>query len=182
MMTAATMDIQAILEARALALAQPLTDASVAEGEVRLVVLQLGEEQYALRSEWVEEVQPLGRITPVPGLARHWCGLVNLRGRLFPVLDLQLYLVDIGLLHTRAAATGEQRIVLVTAAGLTIALLVDDVPAVRGVAQAAIEPSLVEAQGALNAVLPGITADLLTILDLPAMFADQRLSVGANNL
>ena len=60
--------------------------------------------------------------------------MANLRGRLFPVLDLQFYLVDIGLLHARAAATVEQRIVLVTAAGLTIALLVDDVPAVRGVA------------------------------------------------
>ena len=180
-MLVADTNIQAILEARARALAQPLADGATAEGELQLVVLQLGEEQYALSSEWVEEVQPAGPITPVPGLARHWCGLVNLRGRLFPVLDLQQYLVDIGLLHRRAAPTGEQRIVLVAAAGIAVALLVDDVPSVRSVARATIEPSLVEAQGALHAVLAGITADLLALLDLPAMFTDPRLLVGGKN-
>jgi purine-binding chemotaxis protein CheW len=181
-MIAVEQDIQAILAARAQALAQPLVDAALAAGDLQLVVLQVGDERYALRSEWVEEVQSLSRITPVPGLAHHWRGLVNLRGRLFPVLDLQQYLVDIGLLNGCAAPAGDQRLVLVTASGCTVALLVDDVPAVRSLAQTDIEPSLVEPQGALNAMLPGITTDLMTMLDLPAMFADQRLLVGSRQI
>jgi purine-binding chemotaxis protein CheW len=180
-MMATENDLQAVLEARARVLAQPLADVALTQGDLQLVVLQVGDERYALRSEWVEEVQPVGRITPVPGLAHHWCGLVNLRGRLFPVLDLQQYLVDIGLLSGRAAPIGDQRLVLVAPPGCTVALLVDDVPAVRSLAQTDIEPSLVEPQHPLNAVLPGITADLMTILDLPAMFADQRLLVGGKH-
>ena len=57
-MDAPSTDIQQILEARAAALAQPLNDATIVDGEVQLVVLALGDEQYGVESQWVEEVQP----------------------------------------------------------------------------------------------------------------------------
>jgi hypothetical protein len=179
-MMATENDLQAVLEARARVLAQPLADVALTQGDLQLVVLQVGDERYALRSEWVEEVQ-----SGEPHHAGAWAGAPLARAG-------ESARAALSCARSAAISGGHwsaQRIAPRQPAtsglfwsqpsGCTVALLVDDVPAVRSLAQTDIEPSLVEPQGALNAMLPGITTDLMTMLDLPAMFADQRLLVGS---
>jgi chemotaxis signal transduction protein len=64
---------------------------------------------------------------------------------------------------------------LVSAIGLDVGLLVDDVPGVRQLAQAEIGPPLMEIGGGKRPIIAGVTSDLLSVLDLEALLSDPRL-------
>ncbi len=64
-----------------------MSDASKASAQV--IVFRLEEHEYALPIEHVAQVLRMVAITPVPQ-ATHWLpGVVNLRGRVIPVIDLR---------------------------------------------------------------------------------------------
>jgi purine-binding chemotaxis protein CheW len=167
--------IQSILLARARELARP-PEAKARGDTAELVVLALGAERYGVSSQHVQAIHALAGLTPVPGLPPFWAGLVNLRGRLYPVLNLRRYLG----LPGEAPAGG--KLVLAAAAGLSVALWVDEVPEVRQVPLADIGPHLSEAldSQAGAAGRHGLTPDLLAVLDLEALLADARLVVQAD--
>jgi len=163
--------IQRILEERARRLARAPADNAPAK-TIPLVELVLGEEHFGVNLHQVEEIQPLKGLTPVPGVAVYWAGVVNLRGRLYPVLDLRHYL--------RLPASGPPeggQIVLVSAAGLCVALWASEVVAVRQVPQDDIQPSMLEARGISRDIVAGVSADLLSVLDLEALLSDPKLAV-----
>ncbi len=167
-----------ILEERARRLAQPPETPTTGE-TVDLVVVVLGAERYGMDVRNVQEVFPCDEVTPLPGVPPFWVGLVNLRGHLYPLLDLARYL---GLPSRPPDRTNERtrsagQVVLVAAHGLEIGLLVDDVPEVRQVLRSDIGPSLAEAAGAARSFTLGVTSDLLAVLNLAALLADSRLVV-----
>ena len=110
-------------------------------------------------------------LTPVPGVGKHWAGVVNLRGRLYPVLDLRPIL---GL--DAPGAPEEGQIIVVSASGLEVALWAADVLGVRQVPQDEILPPPVGA-GAARRIVTGVTADLLSVLDLDVLLSDPGLTV-----
>ncbi len=55
---------------------------------VELLSFQLGTECYAFHMNDVQEIINLYNLTPVPTGPEHLCGLISLRGRIIPVLDL----------------------------------------------------------------------------------------------
>src|SRR6185295_13275165 len=112
--------IDRILEERARALAHVPPDENHSD-ESELVVLALGAERYGLDILQVQSIQPLAGLARVPGLPPFWAGLVNMRGRLYPVLNLHRYLA----LPGQPAADG--KVIVVAANGLSVALWVDDV-------------------------------------------------------
>ena len=84
--------VQQILQQRARELAQVVTDgAELAEG-VEMLIFKLADEKYAIDVNYVKEIQGLSGLTPLMGVPQYWAGLVNLRGRLVPVLDLRSFL------------------------------------------------------------------------------------------
>lgn len=88
-------------------------------GEQALVVFQLGEEEYALDVERVREVVKVDRITRVPGAPAYVRGIINLRGRVVPVIDLRERL---GL---NAAPSERPRIMVVEDGAALVGMLVD---------------------------------------------------------
>jgi purine-binding chemotaxis protein CheW len=52
----------------------------------------LGEERFAIPVEHVQEVVELGRVTKVPNAPAYMVGIINLRGRILPLLDTKLKL------------------------------------------------------------------------------------------
>lgn len=160
-----------ILEARAAVLARaPETEGSART--VELVVLIAGDQRFGIALGHVQEIQPLRSPAPIPGTPPHWRGLINLRGQLYPVLDLAAYLG----LRAPGGSEAEQA-VLVRGAGLVIALLAVEVAEVRRVPAQDVLPSLSEALGPIAHWVLGVTPDLITVLDIEAMLADPRLAV-----
>ncbi len=103
--------------------------------EVQLVVFGLADESYGVHVLAVEEIIRLQEITAIPHAPDFVEGVINLRGRVIPVLDLRK---RFGL--PPAEATKSTRIVVVEASGMTVGLVVDSVDEVRNLPTDTIEP------------------------------------------
>ncbi len=161
-----------ILEQRAGALARPLV-AEEAEDAIQFLVLLLGAERYAVDVRSVRETQTLKGLAPIPGIPSFWAGVVNVRGTLYPVLDLRRYLG----LTEEDAGNAPRKLVLVSGAGVTIGVVVDEAPAVERIPAHGVGPPLPGGAEAGHGAVRGVTRELLTVLDVDALLTDPRLSV-----
>jgi purine-binding chemotaxis protein CheW len=109
-------------------------DRSLLPEELQLVVLRLGAQHYALDITSVREVIFVPEITAIPRQPHHTLGVLNLRGRVLPVVDLRRAL---GL--PPVAPSPSSRVV-VAQDGRLVGLLADEVSQVATVAGAAVEP------------------------------------------
>ena len=105
------------------------------------VEFRLGGELFALPVAQVREILRVRDVTPVPHPPFPVIGVINLRGRVVPLLDLRARLA----LPT-PAPDDESRIVLVESQTRRIGLLVDAVERVAQLAQSAMHPPEAETQ------------------------------------
>ncbi len=145
------------------------------ESFLQLVTCRIGGEEYAVDILSVQEIIRMVEITKVPKAPGYVEGVINLRGRIVPVLDLRrrLGMADI----ERTVST---RIVVVTVRGKAVGLVVDAVSEVLRVPQRAIEaaPALGNAAGAEFTQGVGRLQDrLLTLLDLQRLLLPQEDAV-----
>lgn len=137
-----------------------------------LVCFQLGDEAFGVELALVQEIVHLTGITRVPNAPAHVEGVVNLRGRIVPVVDLRKKL---------GLAPGEpgrrSRIIIVAAEGRTVGLIVDGVREVRHLPAELVEPAPELATTGLpaGAVLGvgKLPQGLLVLLDLARVLAGE---------
>jgi purine-binding chemotaxis protein CheW len=161
-----------ILRARAQALARP-PERLAAPGTVfELLEFGLAQERYALENKWVREVSTFKELTPLPCCPPFVLGIVNVRGRILPVLDIKKFfgLPEKGL-------TDLHRIILVGGNDLELGLLADTIVGVRSVAAADLQPALPTLTGVRSDYLKGVTAGRLVVLDLARILADPKIIV-----
>lgn len=165
-MNSTNSDPQEILRARARALARtgkPVPDA----GEMLdLLEFRLAQERYAVENHLVQEVCPFKELTPLPCTPAFIRGIVNLRGRILPVLDLKRFfgLPEIGL-------TDLHRIILVRGGDLELGLLADDITGLRTIPVSSVQSAPPTLAGIRSDYLKGVTAERLIVLDLARILA-----------
>ncbi len=107
------------------------------DGEIiQLVSFRLGEEEYGIDILRVQEINRIMEITHVPKCAYFVEGVVNLRGKVIPVLDLRK---RFGL--PVKENDKETRIIVVDISGKTIGLIVDSVDEVLRLPKETIDPT-----------------------------------------
>src|SRR5919108_2722921 len=155
------------------------TNDMVASGDERqLVVFQLGAELYGCEISRVHEIIRLQSVTKVPRAPAFVEGVINLRGKVIPVVDLRrrfgLPTAD----HTRAS-----RIVVVELGDQVVGIIVDGVSEVQRVNTATVEPPSPVVAGIDSEYLHGIaklTDRLVILLDLDRVLArDERRALDA---
>src|SRR6266702_5339588 len=135
-------------------------------GEIihHLVTFNLGKEEYGVEIGCVQEIIRATNITPVPGAPGHVKGVINLRGKIIPVVDLRKRFV---LPETEAGDA--QRIVVVELGEKRLGILVDSVSQVIKVPSAIVEDIPEEATTLADNFINGIGKlenRLIIILDL----------------
>lgn len=103
--------------------------------EEQLVVFELGGEAYGIDIGRVQEIIRMAPITRVPRAPEFVEGVINLRGKVIPVMDLRR---RFGLPHEDRAKAS--RIVVVDVAERTVGMVVDSVSEVLRVAATQVEP------------------------------------------
>src|SRR6185437_12177150 len=103
--------------------------------ELQLVVFQLGVELYGVEIACVHEIVRMQSITRVPRAPAFVEGVINLRGKVIPVIDLRHRFHLPAAAHTRAS-----RIVVVEIGDQVVGLVVDGVSEVLQVNTTLIEP------------------------------------------
>jgi purine-binding chemotaxis protein CheW len=162
---------QATLRARAIALARP-DETPAAQHPIELLEFHLARDRYALETQHVAEVLPLAGLTPVPCTPAFVGGVVNVRGRIITVIDLQKFFG----LPVRGL-NDLHHVVLVQAGEFQLGLLADTIVGVRAYPREALQPPLPAPTGVPHDYLMGMTADRLLVLDLQRLVADPRLVV-----
>src|SRR5580698_2705092 len=104
---------------------------------LELLEFRLAQESYALETRWVREVSNFKDLTPLPCCPSFVLGIVNMRGRILPVLDIKKFfdLPEHGL-------TDLHRIVFVGGNDLEMGILADTILGVRSIPATDLQPSL----------------------------------------
>jgi purine-binding chemotaxis protein CheW len=166
-----TSDERQLLRARARVLARPRESAAAANASLEVLEFRLGRECYALETRHVREVYPLKDLTPLPCTPAFLLGIVNVRGRMTPVIDIKKFfdLPDTGL-------TDLHRIILVHG-NLELGFLADIAVGVRTILVDSLQTSLPTLTGIRADYLKGVTAERLVVLDLDRILADPKIMV-----
>ncbi|HOT93407.1 MAG TPA: chemotaxis protein CheW [Anaerolineae bacterium] len=170
--------LEQIWARRAAMLAEEVTEEDGGE-QLPVVLMRLGQEVYGIEAHYVFDARPLERVTPLPRVPGWLVGVVNVRGRIYSVVDLA------GFLGLPTTSNGnEAYLVVVQSEVLELAFKVDSVLSVITLPVNHIQP----ANETLNipaAVVRGVVqndehADLppfLTILDLSQLLKDPQLII-----
>lgn len=143
---------------------QAPTAPAVVERELHLVVFRLEREEYAIPIELVREVVRVADLTRVPHAPAHIRGVMNLRGRILPIVEIRTRL-DL----TPAQLTPASRVVVVEIAGRVVGLLVDAVGQVARVSERLVAAPPDEVRTAGAEAVTGVARvgnRLLVLLDL----------------
>lgn len=89
---------------------------------VQYIVVSIGNEQYGINIQFIDNIVRNQRITRVPKAQRYYKGVINLRGEIIPVMSVRLKL---GLEDD--AFTDKTRIIIIKVESATIGVIVDQV-------------------------------------------------------
>lgn len=110
-----------------------------AKSAVKYLTVVLAEESYGIAVLKVREIIRLQRITPVPQLPEFMKGVINLRGRVIPVLDLRLKF-DLPAAVTERTCIVVVQVRLADGPGVLLGLIVDAVEEVVNLAGSDLSP------------------------------------------
>jgi len=150
--------------------------------QIQLVLLRLGREVYGLGVQYVFDIRPVEprSITRVPRVPNWVAGVVNLRGRILSVIDLQRFL---GLSPAEGTDNdmATRCLVVVETSEMELALLADEALPMETVSVSRIQDATGTVRGIRPEYVRGIAdrsaGDSMVILNLPALLADKQLIV-----
>jgi purine-binding chemotaxis protein CheW len=146
---------------------------------LQLVSFKIGKEEFGVDILKVQEIIKIISITKVPNSPHFVEGVINLRGRVIPIIDLR---VRLGL--EKIAHTNDTRIVVVDLVGNTVGFIVDEVNEVLRISKSITEapPELVTGIDSDYITAVGKLEDrILILLDLEKILSqDEKEELAAN--
>lgn len=143
-------------------------NAGAESSQLQLVTFRVGEEQFAVDILAVQEINRMIQITRAPQSPPGVEGVINLRGRLVPVMDLrQRFGLEVREL------TGSSRIVVVDVDSRTIGFIVDRVDEVLRIDRSVVDPAPADVTGVDSRYIQGIGKlddRLILLLDIQKLF------------
>jgi purine-binding chemotaxis protein CheW len=157
------------LRQRAEHYAAPVKEETTASESSRTVLsFELGTEQYAIDVMAVRGIRAVGNIALVPGVPSFYRGVMNVRGQIISVLDLRLFFQ----VPVEERTAFPREVVIARSGRLEIGLLAHQAKGIETVPTSTIK-NVEHMPYAL-----GITPERLILLDIPQLFADERLIIG----
>lgn len=132
--------------------------------EQQMVVFGLGKEEYGVEITQVQEIVRLQEITNIPNTPDFVEGVVNLRGKVIPLIDLKKRFA-----LEQTQRNGDNRIIVISVNDSIIGVIVDYVSEVLRIPDDRIEPPPAVVKGIGKEYLKGIgkiSDRLLILLDL----------------
>ncbi len=138
----------------------------------RFLTFNLGEEVYGIEIEYVTEIIGLQQITKIPEVADYIKGIINLRGKIIPVIDMRLK-------FNKEPIEYDDRtcIVVVDTQEVIVGLIVDKVAEVMTIDDENIAPPPSYKSGIRNRYIRGIGKigdEVKLLLDCKKLFDDNE--------
>lgn len=132
----------------------------------QLVVFSVANESFGIDISTVQEIIRLQQVTDVPNAPMYVKGIINLRGKVIPIIDLREKLGFIG-----GEETSASRIVVVDIHGSTVGMIVDSVSEVLRLSNDAIEKpsSIIESYERYLRGIGKLDEKLIMLLDIESI-------------
>jgi purine-binding chemotaxis protein CheW len=147
-----------------------MAETLTAAEELQLVVFQLAEEEFAVEVGQVQEIIPMQDITRLPRAPHFIKGILNLRGKILPVIDLAERL------GVPTKPTDSQRIVITNLEDQQVGMIVDSVTEVLRLPAGAVEPPPPMIAEVSGAYLRGVARPgdrMLILIDLSKVLSTE---------
>lgn len=138
----------------------------------RYLIFSLGSEDYGIEIRYVLEIIGLQTITQVPELPRYIKGIINLRGKIIPVMDIRLRF------KKKAKEYNDRTcVIVVDIQGLSIGLIVDRVSEVLTIPeQDTVEPPQVNGfENRYINKIGKVNNNIKLLLDCKKLLTDEEL-------
>ena len=145
----------------------------------RYLTFALGEEVFGIGINCVKEIIGLQPINPIPEAPEHIKGIVNLRGKVFPVIDMRLKFKK-----QPEPYTDRTCIIVIDAGENSVGLIVDRVAEVSTMKDEDIAPPPAKWAGAGGRYLSGIGKQgehIILLLDCEKLFTEQEITLQGND-
>ncbi len=143
----------------------------------KYLTFHIDTEEYGIEIRYVTEIIGIQKITPVPEMPEHLKGVINLRGKIIPVMDVRLRF------RIPARAYDERTcVVVVNVRDTAVGLVVDRVAEVLDIPESQVEAAASLGRAKSNAFLSGIgkIGDKIKILlDVNRLLYDEDWSAVA---
>ncbi len=155
------LDEQELLKSRARDLATPDHDQISDTGTRKeMLIFLLSGEHYAIETSFVTEALSVQEITQIPGMPAYLTGVMNVRGRIVPVVNLKkLYSLK------EEGIVASTKTLILSEDTYEVAVLTDAILPTRWIAESSIKPVPSNLRGVGIEQLLGATEDALIILD-----------------
>ncbi len=143
--------------------------------EGKFLTFVLGNEEYGIEILKVREIIGLINITTVPQTPEHMKGVINLRGKVIPVIDLRLKFSMQEEVHTQ-----ETCVIVVEVNGTSVGIIVDSVSEVVDINGGEIEDAPNFGQGIDTSFIIGlgkVNDKLIIMLDIDAILSSTDLEM-----
>ena len=140
---------------------------------LQIVCFKIGNEEYGINILQVQEIHKVPEILKLPFSHDHILGVIDLRGKVIPIVDL-------GKKFGMVAALGKSsRIVVVDIGGKKIGLAIDSVSNVVKIDTDKIDPPPPVVRGIAGKYIIGVAkldAGFLVVLDINQIFSSEELA------
>lgn len=137
---------------------------------LQLVTFKLGNEEFGVDILKVQEINRMMEITRIPNAPPFIEGVINLRGKIIPIVDLRKKL---GFVNGNGISEKTTRIIVVELDGLVLGFIVDSVSEVLRIPENTIEPPPSIVGGVESDYIEGVGKldnRLLILLELKKLF------------
>ena len=165
------LDQKKILKERALALAAEVVKLEDNKEKLEILEFSIGGEKYGIETLFVTKVHLLRDLTPLPGLPDFMIGIINVRGKIVPVIDIKKFFDLPG-----KAITPLDNVIIVSADEGLFGILADEVSGVHHIPMNDIQVSLPTLTGIRSEYLKGVTVNQLIVLDPIKLALDHKIN------
>ncbi|MBU0474487.1 MAG: chemotaxis protein CheW [Bacteroidetes bacterium] len=165
-------DKHKILKIRAKSLSLQKTEYDSNQENINIIEFLLGTESYAFETEFVREVCLLNNFTPLPGLPDFVLGIINIRGQILSIVDINK------LLNLPVKGLGElNKIIVIHNAKMEFGILADSILGTRSISINSIQTSYTSMPGTGAEYLKGVTSGHIIILDAAKILNDEKIII-----
>ncbi len=165
---------QDILRLRAQQMAQSKKKPLTSTTQAQLLHFRLDSEtHYGIAYRFIEEIIPVGTLTPIPQTPPIITGIINHHGELLTIIDLTCWLTEIPTIINSST-----RILVVRGAGIKAGILISAIEGNIRYQPDNLTPSLQLSSLQTHAIIEGIHAGEMVILNIDALLSHPRLAIG----
>lgn len=146
-------------------------ESSDSEKIVQYIVVRIGNENYGVNINYVDNIVRMQGITRVPKTQVYYVGVINLRGEIIPVMSLRLKL---GLESDQF--TNKTRMIIIKIENAKVAIIVDEVREVVSLEESKIEKAAYDMNDDRTNYISAIgknNGELISLLDVNAVVIEK---------